>query len=159
MLFNDSAANYLKRSRVVVWALIVIVLVLNFVFMLESVEQNIDETAYLLASKRIIDRASFYKQKWLINEQQHTLTVEGKKIRFSASGWPLPVMSGNKTDCEYWLSLLYPEKRILDSLPASIEENTGFGDYRCVYTYDSNKSIHIQLVDHRFSVSIGFALD
>ena len=58
-------ANNIERSRLVLWLLAIIILMMSFVLVLEKLEKDVDDAAFLVASKRIIERASFYKQQWM----------------------------------------------------------------------------------------------
>ncbi|MBN3493508.1 MSHA biogenesis protein MshF [Vibrio neptunius] len=150
-------AGGIQRSRLVVWLSTIIILLLSFVLVLEKLEQDVDDAAFLLASKRIIERASFYKQQWMLKGQRESLIVENQSLVFSETGWVLPKMSEKNKQCMYWLSLLYPKLSILDSMPLKVVNRSELNNYQCDYIYTQGKSIHIQLVDNTFTVSVGFS--
>lgn len=105
-------ANNIERSRLVLWLLAIIILMMSFVLVLEKLEKDVDDAAFLLASKRIIERASFYKQQWMLKGQQERLAIGEENLTFSKTGWVLPEHSGNSNQCESWLAILYPEQRL-----------------------------------------------
>ncbi|KJY92125.1 MSHA biogenesis protein MshF [Vibrio neptunius] len=150
-------AGGIQRSRLVVWLSTIIILLLSFVLVLEKLEQDVDDAAFLLASKRIIERASFYKQQWMLKGQRESLIVENQSLVFSETGWVLPKMSEKNKQCMAWLSLLYPKLSILDSMPLKVVNRSELNNYQCDYVYTQGKSIHIQLVDNTFTVSVGFS--
>ena len=150
-------AGGIQRSRLVVWLSTIIILLLSFVLVLEKLEQDVDDAAFLLASKRIIERASFYKQQWMLKGQRESLIVENQSLVFSETGWVLPKTSEKNKQCMYWLSLLYPKLSILDSMPLKVVNRSELNNYQCDYVYTQGKSIHIQLVDNTFTVSVGFS--
>lgn len=150
-------AGGIQRSRLVVWLSTIIILLLSFVLVLEKLEQDVDDAAFLLASKRIIETASFYKQQWMLKGQRESLIVENQSLVFSETGWVLPKMFEKNKQCMYWLSLLYPKLSILDSMPLKVVNRSELSNYQCDYIYTQDKSIHIQLVDNTFTVSVGFS--
>ena len=150
-------ATKIERSRLVLWLLAIIILMMSFVLVLEKLEKDVDDAAFLVASKRIIERASFYKQQWMLKGQQKILTIGEENLTFSKTGWVLPEKLGNSNQCESWLSTLYPEQRIMDSIPLKVVNRSELNSYRCDYIYNQEKSIHIQLVDNKFTVSVGFS--
>ncbi|KJY71759.1 MSHA biogenesis protein MshF [Vibrio coralliilyticus] len=150
-------ANNVERSRLVLWLLAIIILMMSFVLVMEKLGKDVDDAAFLLASKRIIERATFYKQQWMLQGQHERLAIGEESLRFSKAGWVLPELSGNSSPCNSWLSILYPEQRIMDSIPVKVVNRSELNNYRCDYIYNQEKSIHIQLVDNRFTVSVGFS--
>ncbi|MCG9680721.1 MSHA biogenesis protein MshF [Vibrio sp. Isolate24] len=150
-------SSNIERSRFVVWLLVIIILILSFVLIIEKLEEDVDDAAFLLASKRMIERASFYKQQWMLNGQREHLVVDTENLLFSKHGWVIPNREQTRTACESWFSLLYPEQRVLGVAPSKVVERSELNNYRCEYIFNYGKSIHIQLVDNNFTVSVGFS--
>lgn len=147
--------NNEQRSRFVIWLLAIIIIVMSFLIAWKPVEEEAENTALFLASNRILERANYYKQEWLLKGQLEKLTINRHELTFSESGWALPIQNG-KLDCAYWLDLLYPEQQLLgiDDAESNIyKEQNG---YRCQYRYVSNMSIILQLKNERFSVNVEF---
>ena len=68
-------ANNVERSRLVLWLLAIIILMMSFVLVMEKLGKDVDDAAFLLASKRIIERATFYKQQWMLQGQHERLAI------------------------------------------------------------------------------------
>ncbi|OLQ86963.1 MSHA biogenesis protein MshF [Vibrio panuliri] len=147
----------IRRSRFAVWLLLIMILVMAFLLAWQKVEQEASSTALVVAGKRILDRANFYKQEWLLAGQPAQLNVQQKFIHYSAKGWPLPQHQTNKVDCGYWMDLLYQEQRVLGTLPKKINDNSTSSDFQCQYFYGNHEAILIGLVDDKFSVSVSFS--
>lgn len=146
----------IERSRFAIWLLLLIMLLFAFVVSWQKVEQEASETALTVASKRIVERANYYKQQWILSGQPQRLTLAQKLIRYSHSGWAKPINSVNKVDCNYWLELFYEEKRVLDSLPIKINDNSMQSNFQCEYIYTQESAIMISLIDNKFSVGVSF---
>ncbi|MEF1172233.1 MSHA biogenesis protein MshF, partial [Vibrio sinaloensis] len=69
MRSKGNAILMLRRMRFSAWLLVVMVLTASFMSAFQKVEIEANDSAFLVASKRIIERASFYKQKWLLQQQ------------------------------------------------------------------------------------------
>lgn len=157
MPFKASMANNIERSRTAVWLLIVIILVLSFMLAWESVEEEAGDTAFVVASKRVLERANYYKQEWLLKSQPSELVLEKKRLIYDTSGWVLPINESGEVSCRYWLKVLYPDMRVLDVKPRAYYEQDLDNGYACAYPFSMHQSIVIRLVDGRFSVSVDFS--
>ncbi|WP_341661259.1 MSHA biogenesis protein MshF [Vibrio sp.] len=142
------------RSRLVLWLVVICVLLVSLLTAVEKLQKDMDETAFLLASKRMLDRAGFYKQQWVLKGQPEQLEIEGQQIIFSSSGWLLPLGDQRKASCQAWFELLYPEQRVLDEAPNQVIERTIAGHYDCEYVFSKDRQIRVQLVEGKFSIGI-----
>lgn len=151
-----SVLTNLERSRLVIWLLVVVVLLMSFMLAWQNVEHEANDTAFLVASKRMVERASYYKQQWLLSDQKAQIELDGKVRHFSKQGWLEPINEDNEVDCRYWLNTLYPEQRILGQVPIDIDSETSASDYQCRYLYGENRFISISLIHQVFSTKVGF---
>lgn len=154
MLSKVDMVISLDRSRLVLWLVVICVLLLSLLTAVEKLQSDMDETAFQLASKRMLERAGFYKQQWMLKGQPKQLEIEGVKIIFSSSGWLLPTNNDKTPSCQSWLKLLYPEQRVLDEIPQQIIERFDTGHYDCKYVFAQGRQIRVQLVEDKFSIGI-----
>ncbi|WP_175579500.1 MSHA biogenesis protein MshF [Vibrio hepatarius] len=145
-----------ERSRFVIWLLVVVIVLLSFIIAWQRVEEEARDSAYLVASKRIIERASYYKEQWLLAKQPNRLTIESRQLQFSDNGWLMPLTFDGKVSCEFWLNTLYPTARILESRPIEIVNNSSGDHYQCDYDYGQNRHIVIELINKQFSTRVVF---
>ncbi len=150
------------RTRLVIWLLLVVILLMTLMTLWRPIEQRASDTALLVASKRILDRANYYKQEWLLKKQPKRLSLQGKRsqeqvVDFSESGWPVVIDDQANIDCVAWLNLLYPEERILEYVPVQINNVSKNDYYLCEYSYTQNVILVMSLKHNRFSVSVGFS--
>jgi len=150
-------ATNLERSRWTIWLLVILVLVLAFMLIWKDIEQEASDTALALVSKRLVDRASYFKQQWLLAKQPETLTIEGKQIVYSHMGWVKPINEAQQVDCEFWLEVLYQEKRVFESLPEKITDNSEGSNFRCEYFYSRGHALSMELKQDKFSVGVSFS--
>ncbi|EGA71792.1 MSHA biogenesis protein MshF [Vibrio sinaloensis DSM 21326] len=160
MRLKASQYYLLRRVRFSVWLLVIVILLLSFISSFQDVENEASDSAFLVASKRIIERASFYKQKWLLAGQPPRLELDEKVLAISQNGWVLPIQNENSVDCDYWLGVLYPEKRVLESMPAKVGDlSKGDTHYRCDYDYGDNRHLVIDLNNKQFSAKVVFVAE
>nr|WP_282437184.1 MSHA biogenesis protein MshF [Vibrio amylolyticus] len=136
--------------------MIVIVLVLGFMLAWQKVDEEASDTALLVTSKRIIERASYYKQEWLLRKQPPKLLIDDTILTMSQSGWVMPIDQSGKENCSFWLDVLHPDNRDLTLYQDHLEGDENSMKYQCRYIYASNQVIVIQLVNDRFTVSVDF---
>ncbi|MBU2898769.1 MSHA biogenesis protein MshF [Vibrio hepatarius] len=140
------------RFRLVIWLVAISILLLSLFSVVEKLQADMGETAFLLASKRIIERAGFYKQQWVLKGQPEQLDIDRQKILFSSNGWVLPIGEDRTSSCQFWFALLYPKQRVLDETPVRVVESSELDNYRCNYIFAQGKQIQVQLVEGKFSV-------
>lgn len=143
-------ADNIRRSRTAIWAVVILVLIFAFMGAWRSVEEEATNTAVVVASKRILERANYYKQQRLLNGSAG-IDEFGQPFSYSKSGWLLP-LSHAKRDCSFWLSYLYPERRVLGiGQPEVIDMSDKDGIY-CRYQYTEKYQIDVLFSQGRFSV-------
>lgn len=115
------------------------------------------ETAYAVAAKRMLNKANYYKENWLIQKRPETMLIEGQQIQFNSEGWPLPIKN-DVVDCEYWLLLLNESKDVFGQTFTSIKSNNIENGYICSYFYKEHSAIILKLIDKKLSVSIDLSV-
>ncbi|EHZ2847730.1 MSHA biogenesis protein MshF [Vibrio vulnificus] len=124
-----------NRASLVFWLLLVVALFAVFAQVWQPVESEASKAASEVSVKRMLERANLYKQEWLLQGKPKQLEMEGEQISISAYGWvPLKDESG-QFQCQSWLDLHFPERRILEFHLLSIDEREINDDYQCRFTY------------------------
>lgn len=153
-----ASGDNVQKSRLVIWLLLLILLVMSFLFAWQAVEQQASKSALQLANQRINERASYYKQQWLLAKQPTSLKIGSQRLNYTNTGWITPLNHQSQVDCKYWLEILYPETELLGSQPLEVTNESIAGDYRCLYNYNQNGFISISLIDNNFSAIVGFLI-
>ncbi|MGD8111950.1 MSHA biogenesis protein MshF [Vibrio sp. TRT 17S01] len=145
-----------QRGRFALWLTIVTVLIAVFLYSWKQVEKEAMHTNLLVASKRMTERASFYKQEWLLHGQPSELVVEQHSLRFSANGWLVPIDEQGNIECMKWLEILYPENRVLVAEESEMITNSSNWLVKCRYLDGEHQAVEVELKDGKFSVGINF---
>ncbi|WP_261882503.1 MSHA biogenesis protein MshF [Vibrio pelagius] len=142
--------NNLRRSRFVIWSVVILSIITGLLSAWRSVETEATHTVLVVVSKRILDRANLYKQQYLLNGHQERNSL-GEPLRYSRTGWLLPIDQSD-VSCDYWLEQLYPDRRVLGLKSPKIENLSDQFEYHCRYKYTEKYQIEILLKGERFRV-------
>ncbi len=142
--------NNLQRSRFVIWTVVILFLVIGLLSAWETVEEEATNTAFIVASKRILEQANLFKQQYLLKGIKRENDSESSKV-YSRTGWIMPIQ-GTKRDCNYWLDQLYPQGNILGLSSPSVEDKSDNIHFHCSYHYSDKYQIDVLLESERFSV-------
>ncbi|KJY82046.1 MSHA biogenesis protein MshF [Vibrio galatheae] len=156
MRLKGSLVRYIERSRLAIWLLVITCLIMSFMLVWQNVVKEADQSAMLLASQRIVERASYYKQQWLLAGQQPSLTIEGQTLNYTNMGWVKPLDDKQQVDCVLWLDILHPQHEMMGAKPIAIENKTDASDFWCEYFLSNNTMISISLIDNKFIAKAGF---
>lgn len=156
MRLKASLSRYAERSRLAIWLVVIICLITAFMLIWRKVEREANQSAFLLASQSIVERASFYKQQWLLAGQISPIRLQGEVLNYTNMGWVKPLDDGLQVNCQWWLQVLYPQYEVLGSTPVEIENKSNAANYQCEYLYGSDRVISISLIDNRFIAKSGF---
>lgn len=152
MLLRASLIDDIRRLRVAVWLLLVLVLISSLIWAWRNLLPKANQSAFLLASQTMVERANYYKQQWLLSQKPTQLTIEGIQLNYTDNGWVKPVDVNQQTNCRVWLDILYPQSEVLGLNPIAIKNQTIQTAYRCDYFYQYNQLISISLIDGKFVV-------
>lgn len=158
----------IERSQFVIWLFLVLILLLSFLFVWKSIEQEANQTAFAVARNRIVESANLYKQNWLLKGQPLILNMDGQQLTMSKAGWVLPLFNNDATvideakdeppmlNCQHWLHLLYPDEKVLESRVVAIDAKIETNQYQCRYHYSQKQVITIEILSDKFTVSVDF---
>ncbi|CAH8227711.1 MSHA biogenesis protein MshF [Vibrio aestuarianus] len=152
----------IERSQFVIWLFLVLILLLSFLFVWKSIEQEANQTAFAVARNRIVESANLYKQNWLLKGQPLILNMDGQQLTMSKAGWVLPLFNNEAKDespmlnCQHWLHLLYPDEKVLESRVVAIDAEIETNQYQCRYHYSQKQVITIEILSDKFTVSVDF---
>ena len=142
--------NNLQRSRFVIWTVVILFLIVGVLSAFKTVEEEATNTAFIVASKRILEQANLFKQQYLLSGVGKKEGSAPSKV-YSRTGWIMPIQ-GTERDCNYWLDQLYPQGSILGLSSPSVEDKSDNIHFHCGYHYSDKYQIDVLLEGERFSV-------
>ncbi len=157
MLLRVSLSQYVERSRLAIWAVVIVSLVMSFLLVWQSVVREANQSAMLLATQQVVARANYFKQQWLLAGQKTPLIIEGHRLNYTSMGWVKPINDSHQVDCQVWLDTLYPQHQVLGQQVVAIKSETMADGYLCRYKYAEDRFIVIILIDNHFIARSGFS--
>lgn len=157
MLLRVSPSQYVERSRLAMWVVVIISLVMSFLLVWQNVVREANQSAMLLATQQVVERANYFKQQWLLAGQKASLTIEEHRLNYTEMGWVKPINDSQQVDCQIWLDTLYPRQQVLGQQVVAIENQTIGDGYLCLYNYGDDVFISISLIDNNFIARAGFS--
>lgn len=142
----------LRRPRRVVWGIVVLFLTFSFMGKWREVEKEALNTSVVVASKRMLERANYYKQHYLLGSYVTEKTMESS-FSYSDSGWLVPIERSDSA-CKLWLEKLYPEQRILNVARPETFDMSSSDEVYCRYEYTEQYQIDVLLSGGQFSVKV-----
>ncbi|MCL9780529.1 hypothetical protein M9194_03655 [Vibrio sp. S4M6] len=152
MSSKDDYIYSTRHFKLALWLFIVMILIASFFSYWQSIDSQINATSVVIAKKLIIDRASFYRQEWLLKSKPTSILVNGEVLHFSQHGWLLPISDDGSSNCMIWIELLSPESVSEKGSAVKLSESDFDDQYFCQYQSLNNESVTIQLRGESFEV-------
>lgn len=145
--------SIISVPRVAIWLAVIVALLAFLNFNWHKVDQKAESTTFDVVVGQMNERANGYRQQWLVNKQPDVLSVAKQTVHYDHNGWVKPI-NGNRVDCDWWLSLLYPNLGwgYVDT-PKSILKSDGLV-YQCQYQFENNKVLNLKLSDKKLSITV-----
>ncbi|USD65018.1 hypothetical protein [Vibrio sp. SCSIO 43136] len=142
-----------KRAKFMVWLCVLTILLAVLGYYWNQAEQEAENTAATVVLNQINQRAREYRQIWLVNKQAASIEVNGRKIEYDHNGWVMPI-NGNKVDCNWWLSTLYPNIGTGFFVEVSSELKQSGKFYACSYELEGKFHLNLKLTDKKLSIDV-----
>ena len=133
-----------------IWLSSIVILLMTLMTAWQSVEEEATNTAVIVTSKRMLERANLFKQQYLLYGKKN-IAEASDEIHYSNTGWLLPIVEGNRS-CDFWLAQLYPKKQILGVGEPIIEDMSDKTQFHCRYHYTNKYQIDVLLNQERFNI-------
>ena len=89
--------NNLQRSRFVIWSVVILFLIVGLLSVSRAVEEEATNTAFIVASKQMLERANRFKQQYLLTGVERNGISDQPRL-YSRTGWIMPIQ-GSERDC------------------------------------------------------------
>lgn len=131
-----------KSRATLILAVIVGVIVLGaFIQKLKPIELEAQETGAKLAKVWMQDSVQRYHRAWLVRGEPKQLFMDGFKLNMTDGGLVSPFKSNGALDCDYWLTVHYPQRKIMASELLEIRGAIKSNSYTCHYTYKNGQRV------------------
>ncbi len=145
-----------ERSRLAIWTVVIVLLLLAFVTIWKPIEKQVSDTAAIVATQQILQSANAYKQEWLLRGQPDLLRVKNHSLAMTPYGWVSPTLGEAYLDCKGWLLLHLPQERVLESTLLSSVGHIGEQREQCVFSFERGHKISVRFKNKELNVSVYF---
>ncbi|MDV6253634.1 MSHA biogenesis protein MshF [Vibrio sp. EA2] len=129
-----------NRATLILCSLIAVIL-LGLVFKFQSVTREVRVTGAKMAKVWMLDSVQRYREAWLLQGEPTQMEMNGFHLTMTEGGLVSPFNPQGGLDCSYWLSVHYPQRKIMTIEPSEVSGTIKNNRYICNYIYMDNKVI------------------
>ena len=130
-----------SRAMLILAGVVVIIVLAASIQKLKPIEQEAQETGAKLAKVWMQESVQRYHQAWLVHGEPKQLFMDGFKLTMTEGGLVSPFKSSDMLDCDYWLMVHYPQRKIMASEILEIRGAIKSNSYTCQYTYENGQRV------------------
>jgi len=130
-----------SRAMLILAGVVVIIVLAASIQKLKPIEQEAQETGAKLAKVWMQESVQRYHQAWLVHGEPKQLFMDGFKLTMTEGGLVSPFKSSDVLDCDYWLMVHYPQRKIMASELLEIRGAIKSNSYTCQYTYENGQRV------------------
>ncbi|UTZ42337.1 MSHA biogenesis protein MshF [Vibrio campbellii] len=134
-----------SRAMLILAGVVVIIVLAASIQKLKPIEQEAQETGAKLAKVWMQESVQRYHQAWLVHGEPKQLFMDGFKLTMTEGGLVSPFKSSDVLDCDYWLMVHYPQRKIMASELLEIRGAIKSNSYTCQYTYENGQRVIVIL--------------
>lgn len=130
-----------SRAMLILAGVVGIIVLAAFMQKLKPIEQEAQETGAKLAKVWMQDSVQRYHQAWLVHGEPKLLLMDGFELNMTEGGLVSPFRTSGVLDCDYWLTVHYPQRKIMASELLEIRGAIKSNSYTCKYTYENGQRV------------------
>ena len=135
-------------ARLILWGTFVVVLV-ALLESLAPLQKELDDAGANLAKNWMLDSVNRYRSIWLMRGEPDTIEVDGSVLLMTEAGLVLPLDDSEQFDCDSWLTIHYPQRKIMTANLSEIKMITNADEFLCMYRYSSQQLVIVTFnTDH-----------
>lgn len=142
------------RASAILGGLVVAILLVTLIYNLKSIEQQGQATGVNMAKTWMQDSVLRYRHAWLLSGEPKTLSMDGFELRMTEEGLVSPFVAGRALDCDYWLTVHYPQRSIMSSELLEIRGVVKSNHFLCDYTYENGYKVVVNSSGNHLKLSV-----
>ncbi|AQM68792.1 hypothetical protein Vca1114GL_02334 [Vibrio campbellii] len=133
-----------SRATLILAGIVGVIVLGALIQKLKPIEQEAQVTGAKLAKVWMQDSVQRYRQAWLVHGEPKQLFMDGFKLNMTDGGLVSPFKSSGVLDCDYWLTVHYPQRKIMASELLEISGAIKSNSYTCDFTYENGQRIVVK---------------
>ncbi|EGQ8309941.1 MSHA biogenesis protein MshF [Vibrio parahaemolyticus] len=130
-----------SRATLIMFGLVAVIIVVGMAIKLQPVTEEAQATGAKLAKVWMLDSVQRYHQAWLVQGEPNRMEMDGFQLTMTEGGLVSPFRTSGVLDCDYWLTVHYPQRKIMASELLEIRGAIKSNSYTCNYTYENGQRV------------------
>ncbi|MGR5212827.1 MSHA biogenesis protein MshF [Vibrio rotiferianus] len=130
-------------ARLILWGTFVIVVLVALSVSLAPLQKELDNTGASLAKTWMLDSVNRYRSIWLMKGEPDSIAADGLVLQMTEAGLVLPLDDNEQFDCDSWLKIHYPQRKIMAANLLEVKMLTKGDGYLCTYRYSSQLLVFV----------------
>ncbi|WP_322803203.1 MSHA biogenesis protein MshF [Vibrio alfacsensis] len=143
-----------RRATAILGGLVVMIVLVAFVQNLKPIEQEASLSGSKMAKAWMRASIQRYQQAWLVSGEPNILMMDGFKLHMTDEGLVSPFTADGVLDCDYWLAVHYPQRKIMASELLKIRGVVKSNNYMCDYTYANGYKVVVISSGNQLKLSV-----
>ncbi|WP_394158152.1 MSHA biogenesis protein MshF [Vibrio campbellii] len=133
-----------SRATLILAGIVGVIVLGALIQKLKPIEQEAQDTGAKLAKVWMQDSVQRYHQAWLVHGEPKLLLMDGFELNMTEGGLVSPFKPSGVLDCDYWLTVHYPQRKIMASELLEIRGAIKSNSYTCDFTYENGQRIVVK---------------
>lgn len=142
------------KASAILGGLVVAILGGALIYNLKPVEQQVQATGVNMAKTWMQDSVQRYRHAWLVRGEPKTLSMDGLELLMTEEGLVSPFVADGALDCDYWLMVHFPQRKIMSSELLEIRGAVKSNYFLCDYTYENGYKVVVNSSGNHLKLSV-----
>ncbi|MGR5353473.1 MSHA biogenesis protein MshF [Vibrio sp. PID23_8] len=142
------------RASAILGGFVVVILLVALIYNLKPIEQQGQATGVNMAKAWMQDSVLRYRHAWLLNGEPKTLSMDGFELLMTDEGLVSPFVAGGALDCDYWLTVHFPQRSIMSSELLETRGVVKSNHFLCDYAYENGYKIVVNSSNNYLKLSV-----
>nr|WP_306309819.1 MSHA biogenesis protein MshF [Vibrio sp. D401a] len=117
-------------------------------------QKELDGTGASLAKNWMLNSVNRYRSIWLMKGEPDSIEVDGAMLRMTEAGLVLPLDDNEQLDCDGWLTVHYPQRKIMTANLLEISRIAKGDGYVCLYRYSNNQLVLVTFNTNSLQIDV-----
>ena len=141
-------------ARLILWGTFVSAVLVALLESLAPLQKELDDTGASLAKNWMLDSVNRYRSIWLMKGEPDSIEVDGSILLMTDAGLVLPLDESEQFDCDSWLTIHYPQRKIMRANLSEIKLITKGDEYLCMYRYSSQQLVFVTFNANHLQIDV-----
>ena len=142
------------RARWILALVLSLILVVLFWASSGSLHRQLNNTGAQLARTWMLDSVNRYRHIWLIAGEPDYIDSDGLRLKMTASGLVMPLDHNQQFDCDTWLAVHFPQRKVMAANLLKVDRVVESGSYVCRYHYSNGELMVLSFNQNYLKINV-----